>query len=134
MMFAPILFALAQVTAPAAADAGKAPPTEEAIAAEVVVINKALDRWKGGIYRKDGKLTCRMKQSSGDEAVDLLRCGAMVGCYAPKVDELDAIAASEATEEERVAQMKAITDQTQSCIAAAHRQGVRRLAEVRAAL
>lgn len=133
-MFAPFLFALAQATAPAAADAAKAPPTEEAIAVEVVAINKLLDKWKGGIYRKDGKLTCRMQQSSGDNAIDLLRCGAMVGCYAPKADELDAIAASDATKEERVAQMKAISEETQACLDSAHRQGVRRLAEVRAAL
>ena len=133
-MFAPVLFALAQAAAPAAADAAKTPPSEEAIAAEVVAINQALDKWKGGIYKKDGKLTCRMQQSSGDEAVDLLRCGAMVGCYAPKADELDAIAASEATEEERVAQMKAIAEETQPCLAKAHREGIRRLAEVRAAL
>lgn len=131
-MLTPFLFALAQAAAPAAA--AKAPPSEEAIAAEVVAINKVLDKWKGGIYRKDGKLTCRMQQSSGDEAVDLLRCGAMVGCYAPKAEELDAIAASDATEEERVTQMKAITEAAQSCLADAHRQGVRRLAEVRAAL
>ena len=133
-MIAPILLLFAQAAVPAADAPAKEPPTEEAIAAETVAINKVLDKWKGGIYRKDGKLTCRMQQSSGDEAVDLLRCGAMVGCYAPRADELDAIAASDTTEEERVAQMKAITQEAQTCLADAHRQGVRRLAEVRAAL
>lgn len=129
-MFGPLIVLLAQGAAPVPAPA----PSEEAVAQQIVAIGKTLDKWKGGVYRKDGKLTCRIEQSSGDQAVDLLRCGAMVGCYSPKADELDAIAASDASEEERLAEMKAITDEAQGCIAQAHNQGIRRLAEFRAAL
>lgn len=126
------LFAL--VMAQAAAPEAKAElPSEDAIAREVVAINRTLDQWKGGIFKQDGKVTCRMKVSSGDQAVDILRCGAMVGCYAPHVDRLDAIAASDATTEEREVQMKEVMDEVQPCVEQAHRQGVRRLAIVRAA-
>lgn len=78
-MIGPILLLLAQGAAPAAAPA----PSEEAVAKQVVAIGKTMDKWKGGIYKKDGKLTCRIEQSSGDQAVDLLRCGSMVGVIPP---------------------------------------------------
>ena len=127
------LFAL--VMAQAAAPEAKAePPSEEDVAREIVAINRTLDKWKGGIFKQDGKVTCRMQASSGDEAVDILRCGAMVGCYTPHVDRLDAIAASDATREEKQAEMQAVTDEVQPCVEQAHRQGVRRLAIVRASL
>ena len=74
-----------------------------------------------------------MEQSSGDQAVDLLRCGAMVGCYTPRVDELDAIAAADAPEADRKAQMQEVMAEVQPCIEDAHRLGVRRIATVRAA-
>ena len=129
-MIAAILLTLAQASA--ATPAGEA-PTEEAIAKQTVVINRTMDKWKGGIFKQDGKLTCRMDTSSGDQAVDILRCGAMVGCYAPRADELDAIAASDAPKEERQEQMRAIVAEVEPCVANAHREGVRRLAMVRAA-
>lgn len=129
-MIGPILLLLAQGAAPAAAPA----PSEEAVAKQVVAIGKTMDKWKGGIYKKDGKLTCRIEQSSGDQAVDLLRCGSMVGCYSPRADELDAIAASDASEEEQIASMTEISTEVAPCIAQANRVGMRRLARFRAAL
>ena len=124
MILAVLTLAMAQAAA----------PSEEAIAEQVVQINQTLDKWKGGVYKKDdGKLTCRVEQSSGDQAVDLLRCGAMVGCYTPRVDELDAIAAADAPEADRKAQMQEVMAEVQPCIEDAHRLGVRRIATVRAA-
>ena len=129
MILAAMTFVMAQAAAPAATA-----PSEEAIAEQVVQINQTLDKWKGGVYKKDdGKLTCRVEQSSGDQAVDLLRCGAMVGCYTPRVEELDAIAAADAPEADRKAQMQEVMAEVQPCIEDAHRLGVRRIATVRAA-
>ncbi|PZT86607.1 MAG: hypothetical protein DI637_10380 [Citromicrobium sp.] len=130
MIFAMILPLLAQAAATEPAD----PPSETEVAEHSATIEASLDKWKGGIYKKDGKLTCRIEQSSGDEAVDLLRCGAMVGCYSPKADRLDAIAASGDAKEEQIAQMRAISAEVQPCLAKAHEQGVRRLAVLRASL
>lgn len=129
-MIAALTLMIAQAAAPAAQAAA---PSEEDVAREIVAINRTLDKWKGGIFKQDGKITCRMKVSSGDDAVDILRCGAMVGCYTPRVEELDAIAASDATTEERKEQIQAVMDEVQPCVAKAHREGVRRLATVRAA-
>ncbi|MFK4004667.1 hypothetical protein [Qipengyuania sp. NPDC077563] len=129
MMLAALTLVLAQAAAPAATV-----PSEDAIAEQVVEINRTLDKWKGGVYKKDdGKLTCRVEQSSGDQAVDLLRCGAMVGCYTPRVAELDAIAGADAPEADRRKQMQDIMDEVQPCIEDAHQLGVRRIATVRAA-
>ncbi|MBX7541572.1 hypothetical protein [Qipengyuania sphaerica] len=130
-MLGALTLLIVQAAAPAAAEM----PSEEAIAKEVVAINRTLDKWQGGVYKKeDGKLTCRMEQSSGDQAVDLLRCGAMVGCYAPRVEELDAIAASDAPAADRKAKMREVMDEVQPCVEKAHREGVRRIAIVRASL
>ncbi len=122
-----LTLAIAQSAAPAAA------PSQEAVAKEMVAINRTLDKWKGGVYKNEGKITCRMETSSGDQAVDLLRCTAMVKCYAPRVDDLDAIANADLPLEERKEQMQAVMDDVEPCIAEAHRDGVRRIATVRAA-
>lgn len=127
MMMTLLTLLLAQASAPVAEA-----PSDQDVARETVAINKLLDKWKGGIFKQNGKITCRTETSSGDQAVDILRCGAMVGCYAPRVDELDAIAISDASREERQEQMKAIKDEVQPCVARAQRLGVRRLAIVRA--
>lgn len=130
MIIAALTLLLAQSGAPAATST----PTEEDVARETAVIDEVFDEWQGGIYKKeDGKLTCRMKQSSGDQAVDLLRCGAMIGCYAPRAEELDTIAASDVSVEDRKAQMQEVMDDVQPCIETAHREGKRRIAIVRAA-
>lgn len=130
MIIAALTLLLAQSGAPAATST----PTEEDVARETAVIDEVFDEWQGGIYKKeDGKLTCRMKQSSGDQAVDLLRCGAMIGCYAPRAEELDTIAASDVSVEDRKAQMQEVMDEVQPCIEKAHREGRRRIAIVRAA-
>ena len=129
-----ITAALFLIVAQAGAPAASSMPTEEDVARETVAINKVFDKWQGGIYKKeDGKLTCRMKESSGDQAVDLLRCGAMIGCYAPRTEELDTIAASDASAEDRKAQMQEVMDEVEPCIEKAHREGKRRIAIVRAA-
>ncbi|MXO47959.1 hypothetical protein GRI69_06795 [Erythrobacter vulgaris] len=130
MIIAALTLLLAQSGAPEATST----PTEEDVARETAVIDEVFDEWQGGIYKKeDGKLTCRMKQSSGDQAVDLLRCGAMIGCYAPRAEELDTIAASDVSVEDRKAQMQEVMDEVQPCIEKAHREGRRRIAIVRAA-
>lgn len=127
-----IALALALLTQAAAAElpVPQGPPSE-AVAAEIEVIGKQLETFRGGVYKKDGKLTCRIAKSSGDEAVDMVRCGAMLRCYAPKVEALDAIAASDAPKDERNREMQAIVAATQPCVTEASAAGVRMLAEQR---
>ena len=117
--------------------AGGTPPvpaaSEEAVAAEIAGIDRKLGDWRGGIYKRDGKLACNTQVSSGDPAVDIIRCAAMLKCYAPQVAELDRIAESDANRNERVAQIQAIAEQVKPCVSGAEEEGVRRLAMTRAA-
>ena len=107
------------------------PPTE-AVAEQITIIGRRLETFNGGVYKKDGKLTCRIARSSGDKAVDMIRCGAMLRCYAPKADELDAIAASDASKADRNRKMQAVAEATMPCVEEASEAGVRMLAEQRA--
>ncbi len=107
------------------------PPTE-AVAEQIVQIETRMERFEGGVYKKDGKLTCRIAQSSGDKDVDMVRCGAMLRCLAPRADELDAIAASDAPPADRNRRMQGVVAAAQPCVKDANAAGVRMLAEKRA--
>ena len=129
MIVTSLLLALAQAGEPAAQSA----PSEAAVADEIVVIGKKMDMWRGGIFKRDGQLTCRTEKSSGDLAIDAVHCGAMVKCYAPHVEELDRIAAKDAPRSQRNAEMQAIGEAAKPCLEDAKAEAVRRLAEFRAA-
>ena len=131
MIFALTLGLLAQA-AVADLPTPQGPPTE-AVAQQITQIEARMERWKGGIYKKDGKLTCRITQPSGDKEVDVIRCGAMLRCLAPETDALDAIAGSDASEADRNRRMQAIVAAAQPCVTNANAAGVRMLAEKRAA-
>ena len=110
------------------------PETEPsaAVSEEIVVIGEAMKTWKGGVYKKDGQLACRIRKSSGDEAIDTIRCGAMLRCYAPIVPQLDAIAAMDLSREERSRRMQPVVETTVPCVEQASEAGIRMLAELRA--
>ncbi len=107
------------------------PPTEP-VAEQIVQIERTMKRFEGGVYKKDGKLTCRIEASSGDKDVDMVRCGAMLRCLAPEAEELDAIAASDLPAADRSRQLQAIVAGAQPCVENAKAAGVRMLAEKRA--
>ena len=125
-------FVLAVLAQAAAADlpVPHGPPTEP-VAEQIVVLGEKLKTWKGGVYKKDGKLTCRITQPSGDKNVDMVRCGAMLRCYAPKAAALDAIAASDESRKARNLKKQAIAQETMPCVEEASAAGVRMLAEKR---
>ena len=129
-MISALTFAMFAQAAAAELPVPQGPPTE-AVAEQITVIGKRLKTWKGGVYKKDGKLTCRITQSSGDKDVDMVRCGAMLRCYAPKAEELDAIAASDAPKADRNRKMQAVAEATIPCVEEASEAGVRMLAEER---
>lgn len=106
-------------------------PPSEAVSEQITVIGERLKTFKGGVYKKDGQLTCRIEASTGDEAIDMVRCGAMLRCFAPRAAELDTIAASDAPRAERNRRMQAIAEAAQPCLEEASAAGVRMLAEQR---
>ncbi|GMM91884.1 hypothetical protein [Qipengyuania sp. MTN3-11] len=130
-ILASILLAQAAATAPPPLPTFVTPPSE-AVAEEIVVIGRKLDTWKGGIASQDGQIACRTKQSTGDEDVDAIRCGAMLRCFAPEVEEMNRLSALDVPAEERNRLMQAHAKTLVPCLDAAHKAGMRYLAEVRA--
>lgn len=100
---------------------------------EILAIAGKMKAWRGGIYRRDGELTCRIEQSSGDVLVDGIRCGALVKCVGPHADTMDAIAASGLPEADRKARLEAIYAAAQPCIDRLHVAATVKLARARVA-
>lgn len=106
------------------------PPSPE-VAREMAKIDEQLADWKGGVYKRDGKLTCRIEDGTGDNEIDLIGCGALIRCFTPLADAMDAVAAADITDANRKRQFGELTQSAQPCIAAAQKAGTRILAERR---
>ena len=129
----PLLFAQAVAGAPdrVPVDEMLAIPPSAEVAEEIVVIGRTMEKWKGGVYKQDGELKCRIKISSGDADVDAIRCGAMLRCVAPEVQTMDRIAALDIPRKERSEMLQAHMQSLTPCFDAAHEAGTRFLAERR---
>lgn len=109
------------------------PPSPQAVKSEIARIEKSLGKWQGGAARKDGKLGCVTRQSTGDLELDAIRCAAVVKCFAPVASQLDTLESNAAlSDEERKAKMIAIADTTKPCLATYTRKAVTALATRRA--
>jgi hypothetical protein len=117
---------LAQV---APAPALPAPSAE--VAREIVVVGTRAKTWRGGLTKRDGKLVCRTRQSTGDREIDAMRCGAMLRCFAPRAAEMDRIAASKLPAEDKNRRYKVVSDGAVPCLEQADAVGIRLLAEQR---
>jgi hypothetical protein len=65
-----------------------------AVTQEIVVMGKKLKDWKGGVSKVGGRMVCKTKKSSGDKALDAIRCGAMLSCVKPLEPRIDALMGS----------------------------------------
>lgn len=124
-----LLALLAQTAAPATPP--PLPPPSAEVAQEIVVVGTRAKIWRGGVFKRDGKLVCRTRQSSGDREIDAMRCGAMLRCFAPRAAEMDRIAAAKLPDAERQRQFKAVSDGAVPCLEEADAVGIRLLAERR---
>lgn len=124
-----LLALLAQAAAPATPPP-LPPPTAE-VAKEIVVVGNRAKSWRGGLTKRDGKLVCRTRTSTGDREIDAMRCGAMLRCFAPRAAQMDRIAASDLPAEEKNRQYKAVGDGAVPCLEEADAVGIRLLAEQR---
>ena len=121
-----LLATLLLVAAPAAA------PASPEVGNEIVVIARKMKTWRGDLRQVDGELACRTKKSTGDRAIDAIRCEAMLACYGPLQPEMDRIAASDLR---RAAKTRRMTETAQSafpCLDQHHEAAVARLAAQRA--
>lgn len=116
----------------AAASAPLAPvsPTPE-VAREIVVMGKKLKDWKGGVSKVGGRMVCKTSKSSGDRALDAIRCGAMLSCLKPLEPRIDALMGSTlSTGEKRKGFQKLLTG-IEPCLETYADGAVARLAEDR---
>ena len=114
----------------ASAPLAPASPTPE-VAREITVIGKKLKTWKGGVSKVGGRMICKTSKSSGDKALDAIRCGAMLTCMKPLEPRIDALMASAATAAEKKRGFASMMTGMEQCAATYEAGAVARLAEDR---
>jgi hypothetical protein len=128
---APALLLLAQTAAPAAAPSPAPTDVDPKVAAQVPLIAGKLQGWQGAWGAVGGKLACRTVKSSGDEAIDLIGCGALIACVKPVFPQLKGIADSNASEADKKARMGKILAGQNTCLKEHRGQGIASLALAR---
>jgi lipopolysaccharide biosynthesis regulator YciM len=99
---------------------------------QIVVIGQRMRAWRGAIAKVNGTMTCRTQKSSGDAAIDAIRCNAMLSCVGPLAPQMDAIMVSKAKRREKDKQATALTTTAVPCMEANHEKAVAALAAIRA--
>lgn len=107
-----------------------APPATD-VSREIVVIAKQMRGWKGGVSKVNGRMVCRTNQSSGDKALDAIRCGAMLTCMKPLEPRIDALMASDRSRREKRDGFDAMAKSAEPCVTAYESDAVSRLAATR---
>lgn len=122
-MIAAILFA-------AAAPAATPPPPE--VAQAIVVTRRKLKTWKGGVSKVGGKMVCKTRKSSGDKALDAIRCGAMLTCFKTAEPRIDTLMSSKLPAREKKLTLERIGTELVPCIEDYEDAAVLRLAREKA--
>lgn len=115
----------------AAAPAMPAAPPASDVSREIVVIAQQMRGWKGGVSKVNGRMVCRTSQSSGDRALDAIRCGAMLTCMKPLEPRIDALMASDRSRREKRDGFDAMVRSVEPCATAYEAEAVSRLAATR---
>lgn len=109
-----------------------APPPPPAVAEEIVVIARKLKDWKGGVSKVGGQMVCKTSKSSGDKAIDAIRCGAMLSCMKPLEPRIDALMSSDATQGDKRRGFQKILTGIEPCLERYADAATERLARQRA--
>lgn len=128
-----LLPVLLLMQAASGAPAPETPAGEDAVKEQIILIGERLKTWQGGIYKREGDLTCRIGKGTGDLEIDAIRCGALIECFAPLADPMDAVYASDLPEADRNRQMQEIAATATPCIDQFHVTQTVKLARKRAA-
>ena len=111
-----------------------AAPLPAAVENEIVVIGFRLKNdWRGTLFKQDGRLGCKTTQSTGNQAIDAIGCGAIVTCTAPIEAQMDQLASAKLSKRERSRRMSELTRSTLPCLENYRAEHVRRLATASAA-
>ena len=109
-----------------------APAHSAEVKREIVVIGRQMENWKGGVTKEAGRMVCRTSQSSGDKALDAIRCGAMLSCMKPLEPRIDALMASDRSRREKRDGFDALVKGIEPCLEDYSDKAIARLAEQRA--
>jgi len=107
------------------------PPAPADVSREIVVIARQMRGWKGGVTKEAGRMVCRTSQSSGDRALDAIRCGAMLTCMKPLERRIDVLMASDRSRREKRDGFDAMMKGIEPCLADYEADAVSRLAQAR---
>ena len=112
------------------------PPTRPnpETADQIVVMGQKLKGWKGGVSKVGGRMVCKTSKSSGDKALDAIRCGAMLGCMKPLEARIDALMGSDLALGVKKARFRQLTSGLEDCAAKQEAQALARLAGERNSL
>lgn len=122
----PLVFALALQTA-------AAPPPDNQVAEEIVVIGEKMKAWRAAIrFRKTGT-ECTVKVSTGEAAIDRIGCAAMEQCWPDFHARFEATRAKGVTASDRKTRMTALNQELGTCVMARREAAIAELADARVA-
>lgn len=101
------------------------------VAREIVVMGKKLKDWNGGVSKVGGRMVCKTKKSSGDKALDAIRCGAMLSCLKPLEPRIDTLMGSALPAGEKRKGFQGLLTGIEPCLETYAAGAVARLAEDR---
>lgn len=122
------LLSAAPLAAQSAAPAPTPRPVDPKVAQQVTVIAGKLRDWQGAWGAAGGKLACRTVKSTGDTEIDMIGCGALIGCIKPAYPELKAIADGAGSEADKKSRMGAKIVSLDTCFKQHRGQGIAVLA------
>ena len=105
----------------------------DAVDTEIVVIGQRLRDWRGTWRLEQGKVVCKTRRSTGDEAIDAVGCNAMVACMEPLTAQFVALAEQDLPKRETRNRLNALleaADVTQ-CLTTEREAGIAALAAAR---
>jgi hypothetical protein len=130
--FLPLMLALAPVAATAATPSGPLAGVDPKIAAQVPAIAAKLKGWQGQWGAAGNKLACRTIKTTGDAAIDMIGCAALVECVTPAFPALKTIADGKEAPDVKKRRIAAKLATLNPCLSQKRGLGIARLAVTRA--
>jgi len=130
--FLPLLLVLTPVAALAATPSGPPANVDPKIAAQVPAIAAKLKGWQGQWGAVGNKLACRTVRTTGDAAIDMIGCAALIECVTPEFPALKTIADGKDAPDVKKRKIAAKLAALNPCLSQKRGLGIARLAVTRA--
>ncbi|WP_037498953.1 hypothetical protein [Sphingomonas jaspsi] len=99
--------------------------------AEVVVMSRKLETWKGNAHASDKGATCKTSKSSGDADIDAIGCASVVTCMNQMMPRIAAAQERGVGKDQRKALMAAVDKDLLVCLTSERDRQIAALAERR---